>query len=120
MGQPDPGIKINPAYVHSVGAQVKTDAQQLLGGESDGIQDFQNKLTTINDKNFPVQLYSTLYQFINIHTKSFTGIFQDRQKIGDGLQDTATAAEQTEIKAIASFRPTPLGSYGEPSEQPLY
>jgi hypothetical protein len=32
---------IDPAYVHSVGQQVKADAQKLLGSEPEGVQDFQ-------------------------------------------------------------------------------
>lgn len=112
-------VIINPAYVHSVGQQVKGDAQQFLDPGTDGVQDLQNTLTTLNDDNFPIQLYSTFYQFINIHVQAFTEIFQDRQKIGDGLMDSADDAEKNEIRTVASFQATPLTGTDGPAQLTL-
>lgn len=116
---PGDRIIINPAYVHSVGQQVKADAQKLMDSEPEGVQDFQNTLTRINDINFPAQLYSTVHQFINIHTTAFTQLFQDRQKIGDALQDSASATEENEIKTMATFNSTPTTNFDGPEQFPI-
>ncbi|GCE07091.1 hypothetical protein [Dictyobacter aurantiacus] len=116
---PGDRIIIDPAYVHSVGQQVKADAQKLMGSEPEGVQDFQNTLTRINNTNFPTQLYSTFYQFINIHTTGFTQLFQDRQHIGDALQDSANATEENEIKTMATFKPTPSTNFDGPEQFPI-
>lgn len=116
---PGDRIIINPDYVHSVGVQVKKDAANLMDSEAHGVQDFQKTLTQLNELNFPVQLYSSLYQFINIHTTAFTQLFQDRQHIGDALQDTRNAAEENEIKTIANFNATSGIDMDGPAELPI-
>lgn len=109
-------VIINTAHVHAVGAQIKQDAQTFLDSAPESIHDFQNTLNNLNDVNFPVQLFSTFYEFINIHTTAFTQIFQDRQAIGDTLQDSASKAELTEVKIVASFTPDPLSGTDGPAQ----
>ncbi len=109
-------IIVDTDHVHQVGAQIKQDAAKLLGSEPEGVQDFQKTMTQLNDNNFPPQLYSTFYQFINIHTTAFTQIFQDRQSIGDARQDVKNATEESEIQKVASFTPTPGTDLNGPQE----
>jgi hypothetical protein len=90
-----------------------------MGSEPNGVQDFQKTLTQLNELNFPVQLYSTFYQFIDVHTTAFNQLFQDRQHIGDALQDTKNKAEEGEIKVVASFNSTPNTSLNGPEELPI-
>lgn len=116
---PGDRIIINTDYVHGVGVQVKADAQKLIGPGPDSVQDFQNTLNQINDNNFPIQLYSTFYQFINIHTTGFTQLFQDRLNIGDALQDIKNATEENEIQTMASFSPDPNSASGGPQQFPI-
>lgn len=112
-------VIINPAHVHAVGQQMKQDAQTFIDAGPESIHDFQNTLTNLNDSNFPIQLFSTFYQFINIHTQAFTQIFKDRQAIGDTLQDTASAAELNEVKLVAKFTPDPLSGTDGPAQFPF-
>lgn len=109
-------VVIDTGYVHAVGAQMKQDAQAFIDSAPESVHDFQNTLTNLNDANFPIQLYSTFYQFINIHTTAFTQIFQDRQAIGDTLQDSASKAELTEVKTVASFTPDPISGIDGPAQ----
>lgn len=113
MRTPDDDVIIDPAHVTQVGQQIQQDAQLLQSGGADTVQDFQSIMTNINDVNFPVQLYSTFYQFVNIHVQAFTELLQDRHSIGDALKGAASKAELNEIKTVASF--TPLGEIDGPA-----
>lgn len=121
MPQVPPGGRfvINPDYVHSVGAQVKTDAQNLLGPGQHSVQDFHDTLTQVNKTLFPSELTATFSQFIEAHTNELTTLFQGRQHIGDGLRDAASEAEQTEIKNTALFNPTLNSAVGGPQTLPI-
>lgn len=113
MRGPGDTIIVNPDYVHGVGAQVMTDAQNLLSGPS-GAQDFHTTLTQINGDKFPVQLYSAFYQFIEAHTNELTMLCTDRHNLGHALQDVKVAAEQTEINNMAGFNAVPNSAIGGP------
>lgn len=115
-----PGDKIivNTDYVHSVGAQVKTDAQNLLGPGKHSVQDLHDTLTRANTF-FPTQLNAAFSQFIEAHTNELTTLFKGRQHIGDGLRDAASEAEQTDIKTAAMFSPVPNSAVGGPQPLPI-
>lgn len=117
---PGDRVIINPTYVHGVGVQVKADAQQLLGPGSNSVQELHDTLSQLNGDKFPIQLYSTFYQFIEAHTNELTMLCKDRENIGDGLQDSATKAEETEIQTMASFNPEPNSTLGGPMAFPVY
>lgn len=111
---PGDRLIINPDYVHGVGVQVKNDAIQLLGPGHNSVQDFQQTLTQVNDTAFPIQLYTTFYQFITAHTNELIFLCKDRENIGDALQDIKQAAEQTEINNMAQFNAEPNSTSGGP------
>jgi hypothetical protein len=114
--EPPDELIINTPYVHSVGQQVKADAQALLQGSApDGLVDMQNTLTN-EMYMFPMQLYSTMGQFIQIQTQALTQLLQDRIAIGNALMDAATAAEENEIRAVAAFQNTLMDLYGPQTE----
>lgn len=114
-----PQLIIDPDYVHSVGQQVAQDAQNLIDSGADSVTQFHQTLTNINNNNFPVQLYSAFYQFIETHTKELTLLCQDRKKIGLALQDVKNAADDTEIQNMARFNPVPLTDSDGPQTYPI-
>lgn len=116
---PGDRVIVNIEYVHSVGQQVKTDAQTLLGPGPDSVQDFHDTLTQVNNNKFPIQLYSQFYQFIEAHTNELNKLCQNRVSIGDGLQDTADAAEKTDINNMIRFNSEPNSTLGGPETLPI-
>ena len=82
------------------------------------MQDLHTTLTQINDDKFPVQLYSTFYQFIEAHTNELTMLCKDRENIGTALQDVKVAAEQTEINNMVKFNTEPNSTIGGPQTFP--
>ncbi|MDQ2713814.1 MAG: hypothetical protein M3Z08_02795 [Chloroflexota bacterium] len=67
-------IIVDTGPVGDVGAQMKQDAQALMGPGPNTVEDFQNTLNRINDNNFPSQLFQALYQFTTVHTAAYTAV----------------------------------------------
>ncbi len=101
----DFSIIVDTDHVHQVGKDIASDAAGGLYQDEGSTYNLNQDFTNVK-KQMPTIVAEALVFFQGKYIPAYEHVLQNRQDIGDLLDETASATEKREFQAAARFQPS--------------